>query len=353
MSSAPDLNRGTWQLTTLIEQAPVLRTLADTLADLVDQGAPIVACTADLKHSNGLVRFERRHPERFFQFGISEQNMVTAAAGMATTGLEPYVATFASFLALLCAEQIRTDIAYTGLPVRLVGHHAGISLGFYGTSHHATEDIAVTRAMAGMTVLAPADSASLAAAVRAATHHPGPIYLRIGRGREPDVYTAAEVARLEIGTAIEHGLGADLTVIATGSCVHPALEAAALLRERGHDVGVLDMHTVKPLDVDAIARAAARSSTLLTVEEHNVIGGLGGAVAEALTDLGAAVRLRRHGLLDTYSLIGPPTHLLRNYRLDGPGIAAVGLDLITAREAAEGHGILGARRGRRQTEGQL
>jgi transketolase len=353
MSSPPNLSRGTWQLSTLIDQAPVLQTLADTLADLVDEGHPIVACTADLKHSNGLVRFERRHPGRFFQFGISEQNMVTAAAGMATTGLEPYVATFASFLALLCAEQIRTDIAYTGLRVRLVGHHAGISLGFYGTSHHATEDLAITRAMAGMTVLAPADAASLAAAVRAAARWPGPIYLRVGRGREPDVYTAAEVKAFEIGTAIEHGAGGDLTIIATGSSVHPALEAAALLRDRGHDVGVLDMHTIKPLDVGALARAAERSSALLTVEEHNVIGGLGGAVAEALTDLGATVRLRRHGLQDEYSLIGPPTHLLRHYRLDGPGIAATAAELLAAQERREGHGILGARRGRTETGERL
>jgi len=349
VSTAPKLSRGTWQLGTLIDQAPVLQRLADTLADLVDEGHPIVACTADLKHSNGLVRFERRHPQRFFQFGISEQNMVTAAAGMATTGLEPYVATFASFLALLCAEQIRTDIAYTGLPVRLVGHHAGISLGFYGTSHHATEDLAITRAMAGMTVVAPADAASLAAAVRALAGRAGPVYLRIGRGREPDVYAPADLADFRIGTAIEHGGGADLTIVATGSSVHPALEAAALLRERGHDVGVLDMHTVKPLDQEALARAAERSAALLTVEEHNVVGGLGGAVAEALADLGAGVPLRRHGLLDTYSLIGPPTHLLRHYRLDGPGIAAVAADLIEAREGAEGHGILGARRGRTGT----
>jgi transketolase len=353
MTSQPKLSRGTWQLSTLIDQAPVLQTLADTLADLVDEGHPIVACTADLKHSNGLVRFERRHPDRFFQFGISEQNMVTAAAGMATTGLEPYVATFASFLALLCAEQIRTDIAYTGLRVRLVGHHAGISLGFYGTSHHATEDLAITRAMAGMTVLAPADSASLAAAVRAAARWPGPIYLRVGRGREPDVYTAADVEAFEIGTAIEHGAGGDLTIIATGSSVHPALEAAALLRDRGHDVGVLDMHTVKPLDVGALARAAEHTSALLTVEEHNVIGGLGGAVAEAIADLGAAVRLRRHGLQDEYSLIGPPTHLLRHYRLDGPGIAATAAEFLAAQERPEGHGILGARRGRTETEGRL
>ena len=131
MSESMPLQPGTWQLESLIDQAPVLQTLADTLADLADEGAPVAVCTADLKHSNGLVRFERRHPDRFFQFGISEQNMVSAAAGMATTGLEPYVATFASFLALLCAEQIRTDVAYTGQRVRLVGHHAGISLGFY------------------------------------------------------------------------------------------------------------------------------------------------------------------------------------------------------------------------------
>jgi transketolase len=330
MTQVPKLGRGTWQLGTLIDQAPGLQILADTLADLVDEGRPIVACTADLKHSNGLVRFEERYPERFFQFGISEQNMVTAAAGMATTGLEPYVATFASFLALLCAEQIRTDIAYTGQRVRLVGHHSGITLGFYGTSHHATEDLAVTRAMAGMTVLAPADARSLAATVRAAADWPGPIYMRIGRGREPDVYGRAQLGEFEIGKAIEHGVGDDLTIVATGSCVHPALEAVALLRARGHDVGLLDMHTVKPLDTDAVRRAAGRSAALMTVEEHNVIGGLGGAVAEVLADIGASVPLRRHGLEDTYSLIGPPTHLLRHYRLDGAGIAEVAGEFLAA-----------------------
>ena len=354
MSQAPNLARGTWQLGTLIDQAPVLRTLADTLADLVDEGGhPIVACTADLKHSNGLVRFEQRHPDRFFQFGISEQNMVTAAAGMATTGLEPYVATFASFLALLCAEQIRTDIAYTGQRVRLVGHHSGITLGFYGTSHHATEDLAVTRAMAGMTVVAPADAASLAATVRAAARWPGPMYLRVGRGREPDVYRTEQLTDYAIGRAIEHGTGADLTIVATGSSVHPALEAAALLRARGHDVGVVDMHTVKPVDVDAVRRAAGRSAALMTVEEHNLIGGLGGAVAEALADVGAAVPLHRHGLADTYSLIGPPTHLLRHYRLDGPGIAEVAGELLAVPQAGPGSRAGAAREGRAETRQRL
>jgi hypothetical protein len=149
-ASRPELAADSWHLLMLLDQAPGLHALADTLADLADEGRPVVACTADLKYSNGLVRFKQRHPERFFQFGISEQSMVSAAAGMAAAGLRPYVATFASFLALLCCEQIRTDVAYTGLPVRLVGHHAGITLGFYGTSHHATEDLAIMRAIAGL-----------------------------------------------------------------------------------------------------------------------------------------------------------------------------------------------------------
>jgi transketolase len=335
------LHPDSWQLTSLIDQAPGLQTLADTLADLADDGAPVVVCTADLKHSNGLVRFERRHPERFFQFGISEQNMVSAAAGMATTGLIPYAATFASFLALLCAEQIRTDVAYTGLPVRLIGHHAGITLGFYGTSHHATEDLAITRSMAGMTVMAPADAASLAAALRATIAWPGPVYLRLGRGREPDVYTPDQLTGFTIGTAIEHGIGRDLTIIATGSLLHPCLQAVGSLRDAGADVGVIDMHTVKPLDRAAIERAAARSARLMTVEEHNVLGGLGGAVAEVLADSGTPVPLRRHGMRDEYALIGPPTHLYRHHGLDAEGIETEAARFLGAPTADHRRAILG------------
>ena len=320
MTGRTVLREGSWQLHDLLDQAPGLRTLSETLADLVDEGHPIVACTADLKYSNGLFRFQQRHPDRFFQFGISEQNMVTASAGLATTGLQPYVATFASFLALLCCEQIRTDVAYTKLPVRLIGHHAGITLGFYGTSHHATEDLAMMRSIAGLTVVAPADATALAAALRAAVDYEEPIYFRIGRGRDPEVY---EPGRLDfaLGRAIvQDEPGDDLTIIATGSTVHPALAAAAALRGRGHAVRVVDMHTVKPIDRDAILSAASSSRRLMTVEEHNVLGGLGGAVAEVLADAGAGVPLHRHGIRDEYSLIGPPTHLYRHYRLDAEGI---------------------------------
>jgi transketolase len=321
MTETKSLREGSWHLLQLLDQAPGLLALGDTLCELTEEGHPIVAATADLKYSNGLVRYQQRYPERFFQFGISEQNMVTASAGMATTGLKPYVATFASFLALLCCEQIRTDVAYGAQPVRLIGHHAGITLGFYGTSHHATEDLAIMRSIADLSVVAPADAAQLSAALRNTVDHDGPIYFRIGRGREPHVYELGD-APFELGRAIAHGEGDDLTMIATGSMVHPTLEAAARLREEGFSVGVLDMHTVKPLDHEAVLSAAARSAKLMTVEEHNVLGGLGGAVAEVLADEGAGVPLHRHGIRDTYSLVGPPTHLYRHYRLDAEGVAA-------------------------------
>ncbi|WP_131740564.1 transketolase family protein [Actinomadura roseirufa] len=326
MSVAPGLHPDSWHLQTLLERAPGLQALADTLADLADEGHPIAAGTADLKFSNGLVRFQERHPDRYVQFGISEQHMVSAAAGLASTGLQPYVATFASFLALLACEQIRTDVAYTKLPVRLIGHHAGITLGFYGTSHHATEDLAIMRSVAGLTVVAPADAAQLAAALRASTAHPGPIYFRIGRGQDPDVY--GPDAPFELGKAVEHGTGTDLTIVATGSMLHPSLRAAERLNADGISTGVLDVHTVKPLDEAAVLAAAERSGLLLTVEEHNVLGGLGGAVAETVAGAGSGARVVRHGIRDEYSLIGPPTHLYRHYGLDPDGVERAAREVV-------------------------
>lgn len=310
-----------WQLTDMIDQAPGFYALSDVLIDLTDQGHPIVAGTADLKYSNGLARFQQCYPDRFLQFGISEQNMVSVAAGLATTGLAPYVATFASFMSLLAVEQVRTDTAYTKQPVTMIGHHAGFTLGFYGASHHATEDIAITRSMANMTVVAPADPRQLAALVRASADLNGPMYLRTGRGREPEVYGASDLTELQIGRAVVHGFGSDVTLIATGTMVHPTLQAADLLGDRGIDAGVVDMHTLKPLDGDTVMTGAQKSSLLVTVEEHNIIGGLGGAVAETLTDHGAGVRLVRHGVRDHYVPVGPPTHLYRHLGLDPEGIA--------------------------------
>jgi transketolase len=320
-----------WQLLQLLDSAPGFLALSDALVELADSDPRVVVMTADLKYSNGLVRFAEAHPDRFWQFGISEQNMVSAAAGMATCGLLPYAATFASFLALLCCEQIRTDVCYQRLPVRLIGHHSGIALGFYGTSHHATEDMGILRTMANMTIVAPADPAALRAAVHASASHPGPMYLRLSRGRDSPVYPPNGPADFEIGRAITLGEGDDVTIVATGSMVLPSLGASELLGSRGISAGVLDMHTVKPLDVAAIRAAAERAPLMVTVEEHNRLGGLGSAVAEAVTEIDSEIVLRRHGIDDEFSLIGPPTHLYEHYRLDAGGIAEFVEALVVAR----------------------
>lgn len=312
-----------WQYRDLNKRAPSLSVLSDTLVELAEAGHPVVAGTADLQHSNGLIGFATRFPERFVQFGISEQNMVSAAAGMATLGVIPYVATFASFLALLACEQIRMDVAYCNQKVRLIGHHTGISLGFYGTSHHATEDISTMRAIANLAVVSPADGAQFAALLRESVAYPRPIYFRIGRGHDPIVYDTSE--QFSIGKAKVHGIGSDLTFIACGMTVYGAKRAMEALNAKGFSVGLIDMHTVKPLDRDAVMRAARNSRLVLTVEEHNVLGGLGSAVAEVMAETPTSARLVRHGICDEYSLIAPPTHLYRHYQLDAEGIEAFAL----------------------------
>jgi transketolase len=315
------LHPDSWQYRSLNARNPGLDYLSDGLIELVEQGHPVVAGSADLQYSNGLNKFARAYPERYFQFGISEQNMVTAAAGMATCGLTPFVATFASFLGLLCCEQIRMDVAYSAQPVRLIGHHTGISLGFYGTSHHATEDIATMRSIADLAVVSPADGPQLVAAIRASAQYDRPVYFRIGRGRDPIVYD--DGTTFEFGKAVVHGAGQDLTIIACGMAVHGALAAAAALRAEGHSVGVIDMASIKPLDREVVLAAASYTKRMMTVEEHNVIGGLGAAVAEVLADEGAGIRLHRHGIQDEFSLIAPPNHLYEHYKLDAAGIREI------------------------------
>jgi transketolase len=321
MNIKANLSPESWQYRELNTRAPSLSVLSDTLIELAQEGHPVVAGTADLQHSNGLVKFAHAYPERFVQFGISEQNMVSAAAGMATTGVIPYVATFASFLGLLACEQIRMDVAYCAQPVRLIGHHTGISLGFYGTSHHATEDISTMRAIADLAIVSPADGAQFRQLLRHSAIYPQPIYFRIGRGHDPVVYDRDQP--FEIGKAEVHGIGKDLTIIACGMAIHGAKAAMEALNARGHSVGLIDMHTIKPLDVDAVLEAAKTSATILTVEEHNILGGLGSAVAEVMAENPGKARLKRHGIMDEYALIAPPTHLYRHYKLDADGIRSV------------------------------
>lgn len=301
----------------------------EVLADLADDDERIVVLTADLKFSNRTVDFERRHPGRFFNVGIAEQHMVTMAAGMATYGYVPYVSTFASFVGLLCAEQLRTDLAYPGLPVRVLAHHAGISLGFYGTSHHTTEDLGLLRAMANMTVVCPCDTASTEAALRQTVDHDGPIYFRLGRGRDAEVH-AAGATDFEVGKLARLREGGDLTIVANGVTVAPALQAAETLAADGVQATVLDAHTVRPFDGDGLCEAAVATGRLLVAEEHNVVGGVASACADALVDAGiGGVRLLRAGIPpDEYALIGPPTHLYRHYRLDADGLLGRARELL-------------------------
>lgn len=299
----------------------------EELADIADRDPRVAVLTADLGRANRAVDFELRHPDRYVNVGIAEKNMITAAAGIASCGYVPFAATFSSFAALLCCEQIRTDCAYPKMPVRIVGHHSGMSMGFYGTSHHSLEDLGIMRTIADLTVVCATDSNHLRAVLRASMDHAGAMFIRLGRGRDPEVY--AEVPEIEFGRAIRVQDGEDLTIIATGSTVRPAVDAAALLAKQGYSVRVVDMFTVSPLDKDEVLAAAGATGAILTVEEANVTNGLGTAVAETLFEAGVAgLRFKRLGVPDEHVPLGPPAALYAHYRLDAAGIATEAMELM-------------------------
>ncbi|GAP22672.1 transketolase family protein [Leptolinea tardivitalis] len=300
-----------------------------TLADLAQNDPRIVALTADLAASVRLADMIKIAPERVFNFGIAEQDMMGAAAGLALSGKIPFVTTFAVFASLRAAEQARTDIAYNSLPVRICASHGGFGLAVGGATHHALEDIAIYRNMPGMTVIVPADGVEASAAVRAVMDLPGPSYIRLSRPTEPTVYTTYEP--FAIGKARRVTTGKDLTFIAYGGSVGYSLNAAELLKADGIHAGVVDMATIKPLDIDAVLEAAKNSSAIMTVEEHNIIGGLGTAVAEVLAEAGVAIPFKRHGIYDHFTTAAPYPELLALYKMDANGIAG------TAREFLKKH----------------
>lgn len=288
------------------------------LAELSPTDERIVVLTSDLMMSNKTGDFARVCPERFFNFGIAEQNMMAAAAGFAVSGKIPFASTMAVFASLRCAEQMRTDIAYPNLNVRIISTHSGLSMGNGGTTHHSTEDIAVTRSMANMTVIVPADANCCAKAVVESLDYQGPIYMRLGRGAEPIVYKGE--FDFKIGRANTLREGDDISVIACGICVMAAIKAARKLEKEGIGVRVIDMHTIKPLDTGVIVKAAEETGKVITVEEHNIIGGLGSAVGETIAEAGVGVKFKRLGIPDIYSVIGQPDDLYERYGLDANGI---------------------------------
>jgi transketolase len=279
----------------------------------------IIALTADLAGSTKIGRFEKEFPERFINLGVAEMNMMGLASGLASVGFIPVVSTFAVFASLRCAEFVRTDICYQKRNVKIIATHSGTSFGQAGTTHHCTEDLAVMRSFANMTVIAPADSYETAKAVDAAIGVEGPIYIRIGRAFEPPMHKSMDFD-FKLGKAIQIHEGTDITVIACGRAALSALEAAEIAGQQGLSVRVLDMHTIKPLDADAVLQAVVDTRRIITAEDHNVIGGLGSAVAEVIAASGKGCVLRRLGLQDEFSIVGYPEDLLHRYNIDADGI---------------------------------
>ncbi len=303
---------------------------ADTLTQaeiygqtLVDLGAihpEIVGVTADLAKSTKIGKFGDAYPDRFFNVGIAEQNLFGVAAGLAKSGLVPFVSTMAAFASMRAAEQVRTDICYQNLNVKIIATHAGLSFGAAGSTHHCTEDLSILRAFPNMTVIVPADGIETANAVRASIKHDGPVYIRIGRGFEPSYYKNDDYG-FEIGKAVSIRKGTDITLIVTGIGVLQAAEAADLLKENDNiSVEVINMHTIKPIDRDAIIGAVKNSRRIITIEEHNIFGGLGSAVAEVIVESGTACAFEKVGIPDEFSIVGYPEDLYSHYGLDSNGI---------------------------------
>ena len=273
---------------------------------------------ADLAAATQTGRFKAAYPDRFVDCGIAEQNLMGVAAGIATTGHRVFASTFAMFAAGRAFEQVRNSIGYPHLHVVIGATHAGISVGEDGATHQCNEDIALMRTIPGMTVVVPSDDVEARAAVRAAYEADGPVYLRLGRLTAPVIH--GDGYRFEVGRGVVERAGSDVTVVATGLMVSSALEAAEALAAEGIDCEVVNMHTVKPLDADLVAESAAKTGRVVTVEEHSVIGGLGGAVCEALAER-CPVPVRRVGVRDVFGESGPAVGLLAKYGLDGAGVA--------------------------------
>jgi len=290
------------------------------LCALGETNEDIVGLSADLAKSTKIGEFAAKFPRRFFNAGIAEQNMFGMAAGLAKAGFTPFVSTMAVFTTMRAAEQVRTDICYQKLNVKIIATHGGISFGQAGTTHQCTEDIAITRSMANMTVIIPADGIECANAIKACIDRPGPVYIRIGRGFEPNCHTSDDYG-FEIGKALEMHPGTDITLVCCGVTVLQAMEAAKMLQKNdGISVRVINMHTIKPLDEDIIRKAVTETRRIITCEDHNIYGGLGSAVSEVIAEYGKSCVFTRVGIPDCFSIVGYPEDLYSHYKLDADGI---------------------------------
>lgn len=284
----------------------------EALAELGKENPDVVVLDADLAKSTKTIDFGKQYPHRFFDMGVAEQNMLGTAAGLAAAGKIPFCSTFAVFATGRAFDQLRNSIAYPKLNVKICASHAGITVGEDGASHQSVEDIALVRSVPNLTVFIPADAVETKKAVMAAAEIKGPVYIRLGRMAVPVLHEENFV--FEPGKALLMREGADATIIATGIMVAEALSAARQLAEEGLDVRVLNIHTIKPLDVGAVISAAKDTKAIVTAEEHNIIGGLGSAVAETVCEH-YPVPVYRVGIPDTFGESGTPAELIERYGL--------------------------------------
>jgi len=299
------------------------------LAELGETNPDIVVLDADLSGSTKSGVFGKAFPDRFFNMGIAESNMVSTAAGLSVTGKIPFVNTFTIFLTTLGLIATRGQVCYGNLNVKFGGAYCGMSDAFDGASHHATEDIAVMRSLPNMTVIVPSDEKSTRWATEYSVEHNGPVYLRLSRDVYPDLYT--DDTKFELGKGAIVRDGKDVTVIACGLLVHKAIEAAEILSQRGISVRVVDMYSIKPIDKELILKCASETGAIVTAEEHNIYGGLGGAVSEVLAWGGAGVPTEFVGIQDTFTESAPYSQLLAKYGVDANGVIS-GIEKVLARK---------------------
>jgi transketolase len=307
---------------------PLRVTFGEVVSEMADSDPRIVVLDGDLGSSTRADIFEEAHPDRFFQMGIAEQNMLGVAAGMATLDLVPFVSTFACFAVARALDSVRVLIAQPNLPVKIMGGYAGLLAGMTGKTHLMFDDVSIMRAMPNMTVVAPADDVEARQVLHAIVERDGPVYMRLTRQGAPRIF--GDDYRFDFDRAVVVRQGSDVTLISSGVQTVRVLEAAEILTERGVDAHVLHLPTIKPIDIEGVVAAAERTGFVITIEDHTIIGGLGGAVAETLAEH-SPTPMRFHGIMDIYGESGPDDALLEKYRLSPAQVAAVVGEHLDAR----------------------
>ena len=308
------------EVTKTVQKMATREAYGKALAEFGAQYPDLVVLDADLANATKTDAFQKVYPDRHIDCGIAECNMMGIAAGLSTVGKIPFASTFAMFASGRAYEQVRNSIGYPHLNVKIGATHAGITVGEDGASHQCLEDIALMRAIPGMVVINPSDAVEARAAVQAAIEYVGPVYLRFGRAAVP-IINDREDYKFEIGKGEILREGSDVTIVATGICVSSALEAADKLAADGISAEVINIHTIKPLDTELIVKSAKKTGKVVTAEEHTIIGGLGGAVCEALSEK-APTPVLRIGVNDVFGESGTAAALVAKYGLDGEGIYA-------------------------------